>query len=126
MPIYSKTHNHLGIDNGRQLETSPAAVGVRSRLETSPAAVGVRSLNNCPHTFGLYYKTVKKWEILRSQWVWRVYLLHETGQTGRYLHGFVQIQMESKEHGTAGLLPHHKQLSDGDWIARGTRRTFEA
>ena len=39
--------------------------GVRSRLETSPAAVKVRSLNNCRHTFGLYYKTIKKREILR-------------------------------------------------------------
>ena len=53
---------------------------------------GVRSLNNCLYTFGLYYyKTIKKREILRISWVWRVCFLHETGQTGRYLHGFVQI-----------------------------------
>ena len=31
----------------------------------------------------------------------------------------------NKEHGAAGLLPHHKQLSDGDRIAGRTRRTFE-
>ena len=43
--------------------------------------------------------------------------MHKMGHAERYLHGFVQIQMESKEHGTAGLLPHYKQLSDGDRIA---------
>ena len=32
----------------------------------------------------------------------------------------------SKEYGTARLLPHQKQLSNGDRIAWRTRRTFEA
>ena len=31
-----------------------------------------------------------------------------------------------KEYGTARLLSHHKKLSDGDRIAGGARRTFEA
>ena len=68
MPIYSKTHNYLEIDNGREgnaqtktpcTNTSPAAVG-SFEVRYLASSDGVRSLNNCLYTFGLYYKAMKK------------------------------------------------------------------
>ncbi len=36
------------------------------------------------------------------------------------------VDRKEKQYGTAELLSHHKQLSNGDWVAGGPRRTFEA